>query len=85
MMLKIIINFIIYIEGSMCIFIVYVSLIGPLFHFDYLNFKGSIIIRVINFSEIKNMAHLVMLVIFHVNVIDYLSNFQFTTHLSYFC
>jgi hypothetical protein len=52
MMLKITINFIIYIEGSMCIFIVYVSLIGPLFHFDYLNFKGSIIIRVINFSEI---------------------------------
>ncbi len=36
----------------MCIFILYVSLIGPLFRFDYINFKGSIITRMINFSDI---------------------------------
>ncbi len=47
MMLKIIINCIIYIEWSMCIFILCVSLIGPLSHFDYINFKCSIITRMI--------------------------------------
>jgi hypothetical protein len=36
-------------------------------HFDYINFKASLIIIC---DEILNMAHLVMLVIFHMNVIN---------------
>jgi hypothetical protein len=61
---KIIINFIIYIERSMDIFTVYIDIIGSLFHFDCINLKFSLIIKIINFNEIKNMAHLVMIVIF---------------------
>jgi hypothetical protein len=68
---KKIINSIIYIEGSMCIIIIYIGIIGPLSHFDYTNFKVSLIIKIINFNEILNMAHLVIIVIFHVNVITY--------------
>jgi hypothetical protein len=64
---KMIINFII--EGSMSIFIVHIGIIMPLFHFDHINFKVSSVIKIINFNEIKKMAHLVKLVIFHVNVI----------------
>jgi hypothetical protein len=41
---------------------------GPLFHFNCINFKVSLI-KIINFNVIKNMAHLVMLVIFHAIVI----------------
>jgi hypothetical protein len=63
---KIIINFII--EGSMSIFIIHIGTIGPLFRFDYINFKVSSIIKIINFNEKKKMAHLTKLVIFHVNV-----------------
>jgi hypothetical protein len=66
----------------MGIFIIYIGIKGPLF-FYYNNFKGSLVIIIINFNGIKNMAHLVMLVIFC--ECDYLSNSQFTTHLSYFC
>jgi len=65
----IIINFIIYIEGSMNIFIVYVGIIGPLFRFDYINFKVSLVIKIIHLNEIEKMSHLAMLVIIHVNVI----------------
>jgi hypothetical protein len=54
--LKIIMNFIIYIEGSMNIFIVYIGIIGPQFHFDYTNFKVQLVIKIINFNEIKRMA-----------------------------
>jgi hypothetical protein len=50
--LKIIINFIIYIEGSMSIFIIYISIIGPQSHFDYINFKASLVIKITNFDEI---------------------------------
>ncbi len=49
-------NFIIYIEGSMNIFIVYIGIIGPQFHFDYTNFKVQLVIKIINFNEIKRMA-----------------------------
>jgi hypothetical protein len=49
---KIIINFII--EGS--IFIIHIGIIGPLFHFDYTNFKVSLVIKIINFNEIKKIA-----------------------------
>jgi hypothetical protein len=42
--LKITINFIIYIEGSMGVFIIYIGIIGPLFRFDYTNFKVSLVI-----------------------------------------
>jgi hypothetical protein len=50
-------------------FIIYIGIIRPLFCFDYTNFKVSLIIRIINFNGIKKMAHLIMLIIFHVNVI----------------
>jgi hypothetical protein len=67
--IKIIIHFIIYMEGSKGKFIIYMGIIGPLSCFDYINFKVSLVIKIINFIGIKNMAHLAMLVIFHVNVI----------------
>jgi hypothetical protein len=50
----------------MCIFIIYICLIGPLFCFDYMNFKASLVIKIINFNRIKNVA---MLAIFYGNVI----------------
>jgi hypothetical protein len=53
----------------MSIFIIYIGIIGPLFCFDYINFKVSLVIKIINFNENLKMAHLAMLVIFHVNVI----------------
>jgi hypothetical protein len=59
----------VYIEIFMGIFIVYIDKIRPLFHFDRTKFKVSLDIKIINCNGIKNMAHLVMLVIFHVNVI----------------
>jgi hypothetical protein len=46
-----------------------IGLIRPLFCFDCTNFKASLVIKIINFNEIKKMPHLAMLVIFHVNVI----------------
>jgi len=73
--IKIIINFIIYIEGSMNIFIVYIGIMGPQSHFDCTNFKVSLVIKIINFNEIKKKAHLAMLVIFYVVVI-YCQNFN---------
>jgi hypothetical protein len=66
---KILIIFIIYIEGSMSIFILYIGIIRPMSHFNYINFKASLIIKVINFDGIFKMVSLAMLVIFHVNVI----------------
>jgi hypothetical protein len=36
----------------MNIFRIYISRIGPLFHFDYINFKASLVIKIINFNEI---------------------------------
>jgi hypothetical protein len=72
MLCNIILNskkFIIYIERSINIFIGYIGIIGSLSHFDYINFKASLIIKIINFNGVLKMAHLVMLVIFHVNVI----------------
>jgi hypothetical protein len=42
---KIIIIFIIYIEGSIGIFIIYIGIIRPLFHFDYTNLKVSLVIK----------------------------------------
>jgi len=65
-------------------FIIYIVIIGPLSCFDCINFKASLVIKIINFNKIQNMAHLIMLVIFHVNA-HYLSNFQFTTQLSHLC
>jgi hypothetical protein len=38
-------------------------------HFNYINLKASLVIKIISFNEIKKMAHVVMLVIFYVNVI----------------
>jgi hypothetical protein len=62
---------VIYIERSMDIFIIYIGIIRSLFCFDYTNFKISLVTKIISFNGIKNMAHLAMLVIFHVNMIIY--------------
>jgi len=61
---------VIYIERLMDIFIIYIGIIR-LFCFDYINFKISLVTKIISFNGIKNMAHLAMLVIFHVNMITY--------------
>jgi len=53
----------------MDIFIIYINVTKPLSHFDCVNFKVSLVIETINFNGILKMAHLTMLVIFHVNVI----------------
>ncbi len=50
---KIIINFIIYIERFMGIFIVSIGKIRPLCHFDYIKFKVSLDIKKINFKGIN--------------------------------
>ncbi len=76
--------FIVYIEISMGICIICIGILAPLYRFDCINFKASLIIKIIKFNEFLKMVHLVMLVIFHVNVIT-LSIFQFTTHLSHLC
>jgi hypothetical protein len=82
--IKLIINFIIYIEGSMNIFIIYIGIIGPQFHFDCTNFKVSLVIKIINFNEIKKkgpssyVCHLLC-------GCDLLSNFQFTTLFLHIC
>jgi hypothetical protein len=66
----------------MGIFIIYTSIIRPLFCFDYTNFKVSLIIRIINFNGILKVAHLVMLVIFHVNVVTcQIFNFPHMYHI----
>jgi hypothetical protein len=36
----------------MGIFIVYIGIIGPLSCFDYINFKASLVIRIIDFNRI---------------------------------
>jgi hypothetical protein len=43
--LKIIIKFLIYFKGSMGIFIIYIGIIGPLFHFGYTKFKVPLAIK----------------------------------------
>jgi hypothetical protein len=48
----------------MNIFIIYISIIGPQSCFDYTNFRVSLVIKIINLNEIKNMAHLTLLVIY---------------------
>jgi hypothetical protein len=48
----IIISSIIYIEISMGIFKVYINIIRSLSHFDYTNFKSSLVIKIINFNGI---------------------------------
>ncbi len=68
----------------MNIFILYIDTIGPLSCFDYTNFNISLVIKLINFNENFKMAHLAMLVIFHVNVIT-CQMFNITTYLSHLC
>ncbi len=53
----------------MGIFILYIDIIGTLSHFNYTNFKVSLVVKVINFSGLKKMTHVTMLVNFHVNVV----------------
>ncbi len=52
----------------MSIFIIYISIIGPDSHFDYMNFKASLVIEIINFNRILKVAHLLC-------ESDYLSKF----------
>jgi hypothetical protein len=66
---NIIMNFIIYIEGSMRIFIIYIGITRPLFRFDSTNFNVSFFNKIINFNEFLKMSHLAIFFIFHVNVI----------------
>jgi len=54
----------------MNVFTIYIGIIRPFF-FYCTNFKVLIVIKIINFNEIKKMVCLAMLVIFHVNVISY--------------
>jgi len=65
-----IISFIIYIEGSMSIFIIYNHITRTWSCFDYTNFKASLVIKIINFNEILKISILTMLVIFYVDVIS---------------
>ncbi len=65
----------------MNIFIIYIGIIGPQSHFDCINFRASLVIKIINFNEIKNgpssyACHLLC-------GCDFLSKLQFTTHLSH--
>ncbi len=46
--------------------------------FDRINFKVSLVIKIINFNGIKKMVPLAMLVIFHVNMIT-CQNFKLIT------
>jgi hypothetical protein len=55
-----------YVERSMNIFIVHISIIRPKSHFDSTNIKASIVIIIINFNENFKMAHPTTLVIFYV-------------------
>jgi hypothetical protein len=64
------INCIIYVEGSMSIFIIYIGIKRPQSHCDCTNFKASFAIIIINFNEILKMVHLTMFVIFYVDVIS---------------
>ncbi len=65
----IIIIFIIYIEGSVSIFVEHIGIIRPLSCFDCTNFKVSLVITIFKNNRIWNMTHLAMFVIFHMNVI----------------
>jgi hypothetical protein len=56
--LKLVISFIIYIEGSTSIFIIYMGIIRPLSHFDCKNFKASLFIKIINFNQNFKTTHL---------------------------
>ncbi len=53
----------------MIIFIIYIGIIGPKSCFGYINFKASLVIKIINLNIIFKMAHLAMLVILYVKVI----------------
>jgi hypothetical protein len=55
----------------MSIFIIYIGVIGPQSCFYYTNFKASLVIKIINFNELKKKTHLSMLVVFYVDVISY--------------
>jgi len=51
--LKIILNLIIYIEGSTWhLFIIYIGIIKSLYCFDYTNFKASLVIKIIKLNGI---------------------------------
>jgi hypothetical protein len=53
----------------MSIFIIYIGIIQPQYRFNYTNFKVSLIIKIINFNEFFKKSHVIVLVIFYMNVI----------------
>ncbi len=61
----------------MGIFIIYIGIIKPLFHFEV-----SLVLKIINFNGIKKFP----MYNYHLPCeCDCLSKFQFTTHLLHFC
>jgi hypothetical protein len=58
-----------YIERSMNIFRIYISIIGPLTHFDCTNFKVSLVIKNLISMKFLKGPYSYMLVIFHANAI----------------
>jgi hypothetical protein len=63
------ISFIIYIEQTISIFIIYMGIIRPLSYFDCISFKASLVIKIIICNQILKTTNLAIFVIFHVNVI----------------
>jgi len=49
-------------------FILYINITRPQSCFDYTNFRASLVVKIINFSEINFFSDLAMLVIFYVDV-----------------
>jgi hypothetical protein len=82
--LKIILNFITYIERSMTIFIIYIGIIRSLSCFDYTNFKFSLVIKIINFN-LKNSNGPSSYAFHFPCECDYVSKFQFSTNLLHLC
>ncbi len=68
----------------MNIFILYIGIIGPRSHFDCINFKTPLVIKIINFNEINKNDPFNYACHFLCGC-DYLSKFQFTTHLLHPC
>ncbi len=82
--LKIILNFITYIERSMTIFIIYIGIIRSLSCFDYTNFKFSLVIKIINFN-LKNSNGPSSYAFHFPCECDYVSKFQCSTNLLHLC
>jgi hypothetical protein len=62
----------------MIIFIIYIGIVGPLFHSNYaLTLRFHLVIKIINFTGIQKWAYLAMLINFHVSITYLLEKFIF--------